>query len=423
MIKLLKFQGEYSAVVRKNFIINLFDGAVFAFAMGFVSLITIMPVYVKQIGGSNIEIGLIPVIWAIGFNLPQIFIANYAANQPFKKPLMMKTAFLQRLPWLMLAIVSLLITWYNLSITAGLIIFFLFFFLAALGGGINLPVWFDLFAKLTPVRIRGKQFAYRVMLGALLGILAGWVTKIILNNVDPGLSFPSLFFIAFLIMMISYTLLIKIIEEQPNHPKRILKYQEFIYNLPRILRENTNYRNFLIADAFIIIAIISNAFITVDALEKFSLSDGYAGIFTIIMMISTIVGSLFFGVLSDHIGHRFNLLLAAVFTFLACIVALTAPSVDIYYFAFVGSALANAILQVSRLPIISEICAEEDRPTYVALSNLITVPFTLAGIIGGYIANKLGYQPVFIICAVFSALAAGWLKFILVEPRKILQNI
>ncbi|KAB2837496.1 MAG: MFS transporter, partial [Melioribacteraceae bacterium] len=68
MIKLLKLHGEYSAVVKKNFVINLFDGAVFAFAMGFVSLVTIMPVYVKQIGGSNIEIGLIPVIWAIGFN-------------------------------------------------------------------------------------------------------------------------------------------------------------------------------------------------------------------------------------------------------------------------------------------------------------------------------------------------------------------
>lgn len=423
MIKLLKLHGEYSAVVKKNFVINLFDGAVFAFAMGFVSLVTIMPVYVKQIGGSNIEIGLIPVIWAIGFNFPQIFIANYAAKQPFKKPLMIKTAFMQRFPWLLLAAVSFVISSYSLVGSVGLIIFFFFFFIAALGGGVNLPVWFDLFAKLTPTRIRGKQFAYRVMLGALLGIVAGWMSNIILDNIIPGMSFPLLFLIAFLIMMISYSLLIRIIEEHPNHPKKVLKYIEFFSNLPRILKENVNYRNFLIADAFMIIAIVSNAFITVDALEKFSLPDAYAGIFTIFIMISTIAGSLFFGVLADLIGHRINILLAALFTLLACVFAITAPSVELYFFVFVGSALANAILQVSRLPIIAELCDEEDRPTYVALTNLITVPFTLAGIVGGYVANKFGYEPVFIICALFSALAVFWLKFILIEPRKIIQKI
>ena len=95
-----KINSEQTPLVQRNFLINLFDGAIFTFGMSFVSMVTVLPVYVKQIGGSNIEIGLLPIIWALGFNIPQIMIANYTSKQPFKKKIIIFTAILQRLPWL-----------------------------------------------------------------------------------------------------------------------------------------------------------------------------------------------------------------------------------------------------------------------------------------------------------------------------------
>ena len=73
--------------VKLNFIANLFDGALFAFGMSFVSLVTVMPVLVKKLGGSNIAIGLIPVVWILGLNFPQVLIANHTDKFPYKKNL------------------------------------------------------------------------------------------------------------------------------------------------------------------------------------------------------------------------------------------------------------------------------------------------------------------------------------------------
>ena len=154
MIKLLKLPDGISSVTKKNFVFNLLDGGIFSFGMSFVSIITVLPVFVKHYGGSDVEIGLIPVLWIMGFHLPQIFIANYAGNQPFKKKLILKTAFIQRLAWLLVAPVSYLIL-FGLSPEVGLILFFVTFSAAAISGGFNLPAWFDLISKITPVNIRG----------------------------------------------------------------------------------------------------------------------------------------------------------------------------------------------------------------------------------------------------------------------------
>jgi len=407
-------------VAQRNFLLNIFDGAIFTFGMSFVSIVTILPVYVKQIGGSNIEIGLLPVIWALGFNLPQIMIANYTSNQPFKKNIILFTALFQRLAWLILAFLSILIN-YFVNQSLGLVLFFICFALAAITGGINLPVWFDLLAKLTPVNVRGKQFAFRSMLGAIFGIIAGWLTIVIFNNIESPASFTILFFVAFIIMMISYYFLMQLVEETPNPTKRKLNTTQFFKKLPKLLKEKKNYRHFLIADALLVVAMISNAFITIYALSKFSLADSYIGTFTIASMLSLIFGSFFFGKISDKLGHRLNILLAAIFSALSCFTAIISPTIIVYYLVFVTSALTIGIIQVSRLPLIAELCRENDIPTYVALSNVVTIPFVISGIFAGWLANVAGYEIVFMISGTAAIMSIFWIIFKVDEPRRLIN--
>jgi MFS family permease len=74
---------------------------------------------------------------------------------------------------------------------------------------------------------------------------------------------------------------------------------------------------------------------------------------------------------------------------------------------------------VSRLTIIAEICLEDDRSTYIALANLITAPFVLSGLLGGWIANNFGYNAVFIIAGMFAITALIWLILMVKEPREL----
>jgi len=417
----LKWLNDYtgeSKHIKWNYLLNIFDGALFTFALSFVSIGTIIPVIVKKIGGSNLAVGLIPVFWTLSFNFPQIFIANYVRINPFKKPLLLKTSLGQRLPWLFMGLICLFAI-DNLNSSIALVLFFSCFILAGIAGSLNLPGWFDLLAKLTPVKIRGRLFAARSILGGILGAAGGYTVIIILDIFSYPVNFAVLFFIAFFFMMISYLFLLLLKEEQPNHPKTIMKTKEYFKLLPEILKHHTNFRNFLIADSLLTFSLMSGAFFTIHALEKFQLSDSYAGTFTVVMMLSAVFGNFLFGYLADHYGHRINLFLAAFSTFAACILALITDIYFIYLIVFIGSSFTVTLTQLSRLPIIAEICSEDDRPTYVALTNVITSPFSLSGVLGGWLAAEYGFNPVFLISALFALFSMLLYVFVVKEPRKL----
>ena len=108
-------------LIRRNFVLNVLDGAIFTFAMSFASRSTVLPLFVQRMGGGNLAIGLLPVLWTIGFNFPQLFIATHARQAPSKKRLVLQTGLIQRMPWLLLAAVTALFLW-ELPATWGLLL-------------------------------------------------------------------------------------------------------------------------------------------------------------------------------------------------------------------------------------------------------------------------------------------------------------
>ncbi len=411
-----------NTIVKKNFFYNIFDGSLFAFGMSFVSLQTVLPLLVKRMSGSDIAVGLIPVVWLISFNFPQILVSNHIRKLEYKKPWMIKTALVQRIPWLVLGFIILFVVG-EIDGKTAVIFFFAGLFVAALGSSINYPGWFDLISKITPVQLRGRLFAYRTVFGAFLGILGGWIIAEILELFTYPLNFSLLFFIGFAITMVSFIFLTLLKEEDSNPPKQIFASREFVNRLFSMLKEENNFRNFLIADSLMMLSLMSHAFFTVHAIEKFSLPDTYAGYFTMVMMISMILGTTYFGYLADKKGHKVNLIWAAGFTITACIFALISPSVEFYFICFAGTALTISLHIVSRFNIVAELCLEDDRPTYISLTNFITAPFVLSGLLGGWIVNTLGYNTVFIIAGLFATASVIWFSLMVNDPREIYRVV
>ena len=400
-----------------NFYANVIDGALFSFALSLVSQQTVLPLFVKKIGGGNIALGLIPVLWTLGFNVPQIAVARWAQSHPRKKGLLLKTALAQRLPWLLLAFVS-FVVFERVGTEVALILFFAVYALAAIAGSVNFPVWFDLIATLTPVHSRGRLFAARSILGSLLGIAGGGVATLILALLAYPSSFALLFLLTFLAMMVSYLFLVSLREQQDAWQQGSLPELGLPSALMQILRGHHNFRNFLIADALLMSSTMANAFYTVNAFKRFSLPDEYAGVFTVAMMASMIAGSLLFGYLADRVGHKINLMISGLATAMACVVALTAPVVELYMLVFVGLSWSLGVAMISRFTIVAELCSEQQRPTYIALANLITSPFVLFGIVAGVMADLMGYASVFAAAGVLALASAGWYWHYVREPRQ-----
>ena len=408
---------EKRGVLRQNVVTNIIDGAAYAFGISFVAIQTVVPVMVKHISDSDFAVGLVPVLWTAGFNFPQIFIANHAQRFPYKMRLFLQTAFLQRVPWLLLALLSFFMLG-RLSPTSGTVFFFFLFTLAAVTGSLCFPIWFDLIAKLTPVDLRGRLFASRNLLGGMLGVLAGLVVGKVLAEITYPLSYGILFTLACLFMVVSYWALTRLHEEVASPVAEEVHILEYFRNLPRILKGQKNFRNFLISDALLIAATMAGAFYAVHAIQKFGLSDSSAGLFTVMIMCSTIIGNMFFGYVADRYGHKVNLVLAGASTALSCFVALLASDQLSYLMVFVGMAFQIGLSGISRLSIVAELCSEEERPTYVALTNFVTSPFILFGLVAGGIAGRFGYDAVFLIAGLLAVASALWMAFRVEEPRE-----
>jgi MFS family permease len=403
-------------VARWNFFANIADGAFFAFGLSFVSQTTILPVFVKEIGGGNVSVGLIPVIWIVGFNVPQLIVAGTVQRSRRKKILLLQTAMGQRLPWLLLAL-TVFFVFGRIPSGMALVLFFVVYGLAAVGGAVNLPVWFDLVVDLTPVRRRGRLFGARSILGSLLGMAGGAIAAAILTAVATPANFAILFLLAFLGMMCSYLFLVslKVPETCPEEGQspQLLSVAELVH----ILRSNPGLRNFLIADALQISAATAAAFYMVHAAQRFSLPPSAAGTFTMIMMGSMIVGSLVFGFLADRYGHRVNLLCAAAASGIASLCAIVIANPLLYSAVFVFSALTVALNMISRLPFIAELSPPATRPAVVAMANVVTAPCVFWGGISGVVADVAGFDIVFVIGSALAVGACICLAATVREPR------
>ena len=73
------------ALVRRNFILNVFEGGTYLSSNGFISVQTVLPALVARLGGTNVQVGAVSVISFVGAFLPQVFAARYAESAPWKK--------------------------------------------------------------------------------------------------------------------------------------------------------------------------------------------------------------------------------------------------------------------------------------------------------------------------------------------------
>ena len=75
-------RGSMTPTQRRNFRINVTEGALFVAGGTFISSQTVLPALVAKLGGSNVAVGSVAVILWVGLFLPQIFSARVVETLP-----------------------------------------------------------------------------------------------------------------------------------------------------------------------------------------------------------------------------------------------------------------------------------------------------------------------------------------------------
>ncbi|MFN0157843.1 MAG: MFS transporter [Bacteroidota bacterium] len=400
---------------QRNAVLNIAEGAVFIAGSAFISSQTVLPALVSRLGGSNVAVGAIGVLTWIGLFLPQILSARFVQASPWKKQWTVRFGFLQRVFALLIGFGVLLVG----GTSPGLALWALFLLYGAmqLVMGITTPWWFDLFAKLTPVRKRGRVVGIRNSIGAACAFMCGIVLTWLLGATEFPTSYAFAFLCAGSIQMLSLILQQRLIETEPSAVVESKSLASYVRQLREVLRMNKEFRAFVISSAVLILATMPTGFFTVYALKHFHAPESIVGEFTLTIVATQVVSSFVNGFVADRFGNKIAVILASTSMLLASIWALLAPTLSsfVIVFMFLGAHLGSELLARYNMSI--EYGPPEQRSTYVGLMNTILAPIYLCGLLGGWISDQFGYQTVFMIGAIFSAIGLALFIFWVKDPR------
>jgi len=387
--------------LKHNLIVNILDGAFFGLAIGFASYVTVIPLFVNSLTDSATLVGLVPAIHAVGWQLPQLFTAARVTRLRRVKPMVMWMTVQERLPFIGMAIIA----WFVPSLEKKAVLLGIFFLLIwqGLGAGVTANPWQIMISRLIPSNLRGTFFGLQAAAAYLFSsgsaIAAGWILE--------HWSYPTNYVLCFLLASIALAVSLVFLGMTKEMDSQIITQpglqQTFWKDILRILREEVDFRGYLLVRMLLAFATLAFAFYTVYAVRVHGVSEARIGLMTGIYMGTQIAANPILGWLGDRFGHR-PVLVFGVFTCIAsALIAWIAPSPNWFFLVFILAGISNVSVWTIGLAITLEFGNESEKPAYVGLINTLVAPATIAApLLGGWLADRAGYQFTFGISIVFS---------------------
>ena len=404
--------------LRYNVSVNMADAMLFGAALGFGSFGTIIPLFVSQMTTSATLIGLVPAIHAVGWQLPQLFTANHVTRLRQYKPYVLVMTINERVPFIGLALVA----WFMFSLNTqtALVLTFLFLIWQGFGGGFTANAWQSLIAKIIPGEVRGTFFGGQAAAANILISICAIGAGYLLEEFPLPVNFSLTFLLAFFFLVISWFAIA--LTKEPKDTEKIIpeKLPSIWKGSSEILKRDRNFSWFLATRLLSMFATVGFTFYIIYCLRYFDMDPVTAGFLTAALTISQTIANAGMGWLGDRWGHRTMLILGLIAVSLSAGLAFIAPTLNWFYLVFILAGIANVSIWTIGMAMTVEFGTEAERPVYIGLSNTLIAPVTiLAPILGGWIADTMGFKTTFAISVFTGLLTAFVLWWFVKDPREL----
>jgi len=402
--------------LRYNVSVNMADAIFFGAALGFGSFGTIIPLFVSQLTNSATLIGLVPAIHAVGWQLPQLFTANQVTRLRSYKPYVLLMTVHERVPFIGFALVAWFM--YSLGPQKALILTFLLLIWQGFGAGFTANAWQSFIAKIIPAELRGTFFGGQAAAANIFISICAVGAGYLLENFYTPLNFTLTFLIAFIFLIFSWGSLA--LSREPEDVEKVIpeKLPPVWQGAGEILKRDRNFSWFLAARLLSMFATVGFTFYIIYCLRYFKMDAVTAGFLTATLTISQTIANAGMGWLGDRWGHRTMLLLGAAAVSLSAGLAWYAPTLGWFYLVFILAGIANVAIWTIGMAMTVEFGTEAERPVYIGLSNTLVAPVTiLSPILGGWIADTMGFKTTFAISVLVGLITVGVLWWFVKEPR------
>ncbi len=396
-----------------NFVVDSLDYSFFALALTLGSVTTFLPLFARKLGASNFEVGLIPAIAYLGWSVPALWGGRYSSQLELKLPFILKFTFLERLPFLGLALVAFWLAPRFASLA--LFLTYLLLGVACFAMGFLGPIWIEMIGKVIHPRRRGLYFALGNGIGALMGIWGSRIAEGFLREYPFAANFGYCFGLAFVALMVSYLFLVLTREEkEPVH-----RLSTNIWSsIPHILKMDRNFSNFLIARSFLALGMMGSSFYTVFTLSAFGVSDATIARYNAFLMGSQALSNFLWGPLGDRVGHKLVLILGALLVVLSNLIVLLSSSYIDFFLAFALFGAYYSAISVAGVAILLDFVPPRGKGDYLGVGSFVAgFPSFLAPLIGGKLADLAGYRSTFLLSFLLNLAGFLWLFLGVKEPR------
>ena len=412
-----EIRDEVNRNFRWNVAVNFLDGAFFWVGLSFISYTTILPLFVSKITVNPLAIALVAIIGQSSWYLPQLFAAGPTEKLARMKPVVINLGFFtERVPVWFMPVAALLSVKYPML---ALVVFFVAYAAHGLGAGVIAPAWTDMLARIFPINRRGRFFGITAFVGTGLGALGAVFSAWLLMNYPFPINFAYAFLIAAVCISLSWIFLALTREPAQAVPQEIKRQRSWSRSrIIAILRDDSNFRHYLVVRLLASFGNMAAGFITVVAIQRWAVPDATVGLYTAVLLVGQTAGNLIAGFIADRWGHKISLMIGLVGVTCAYLLAWLSPEPIWYNLVFFLVGMSSGIAIVSGVLINMEFSRPEHRPTYIGIANTtMGIGSVLAPLVGAMLAIA-GYNLLFVVSAIFGLAALIMLATAVQEPRR-----
>lgn len=401
--------------LKRNYIGNYLHGMLGMTGFRLVNAPTFLPAYLHMISGSNTIVGLGLALQQVGSVISPIFGATQIEHRTKVMPAAVWMGGLARVQ-----IVGMALAGWFLQGQSLIVAMMAFMFLFGLFMGTQRVVFGLLMAKVIPLSRRGRLQAWRNATGGLIAAVLAWVAgKYLIGGNVLGNGYATTFALAALLTSAGlWALQILLKEPEPPNLPAQARFRDRIKDFPRLIMSDKGYAWFLVVQMVATASRIATPFYIIYVSSSMQLDGKTLGLLSLAFLGADTLSNLVWGYLGDKTGFRLVLMfsLAAWVAATALLMVNHAPWA--IFLSFFGLGAAQSGYMMAAQTMILEFGSRAEMPMRIAISSTAEgIMASLGPLVGGFVADHMGYNVVFGSSIGFLVVGLVILTVFVKEPR------
>jgi len=396
--------GRLIAARRRNFLGALWHGAFLSLGMSLTQPTTVLSAFIAALPGSDVWVGGLSTVLAAAGVLPEVLVARWIEPRPRKMPYLMLAIYLRVASWGILAWLIHAISTRSPDLLAWVLIGLLALFYAA--GGLGGVPYIDIIGKVIPPGRRGAFFGSREALSGILGVGAALLVRAILADVIYPENYALLFGLAAAGLAVA-SLGFWVVREPPRASShgRPLPWESYWRQLRAA---GGRLKALVVVQLLTGFSLGALPFYVVFAKRVLGAPAEAVAWYLLAQVSGGVLANVLWAKLVDRVGSREMITLCASISAVTPWIAILSShwGWEAMVAVFLLAGAFSSGRAVGFRSALLEISPPDERPTYSAVNDTLSLPIALVPVLAGLSLQVLSYPQLFALLSIFIAVGA-----------------